>query len=374
VTDLLRILGALLIVLVLLDVFLTVLYARVGAGVISNHLAGATWWTFRTLARPFPRRRDTLLSFCGPSILVLLVGAWVLGLMCGGAMIVQPSLGSGIVTTSGRTPTDFVTALYIVGDSLTTVGTSDFAPRTGALKLFQTFLSLVGISMLTLTLTYFLEIYNALHSRNTFAVKMHHATGSSGDAAELIAGVGPQGQFQAGYNHLTEMAGEMIELFENHHFYAILLYFRFREPHYALARMALITLDTVTLIKSALDDREYAWVKESAAVVQMWRASMEMLTELARVFLPAGCLTMSRASRTSRRSGAGSTVTRSRCSASARPASAPRRTSRSAPTIMLPCAPAGIATSPPSRTTCSIRWTRSTRSAPTPTAPWPPRF
>ena len=286
---LLRILGGLLILLILLDVYLTVLYARVGAGLISHKLACATWWTFRTIAKPFPRHRDPILSFCGPTILVLLVGTWVFGLMVGGAMIIQPALKEGgVVANNGPHQTDFMTALYIAGDAMTTVGTSDFSPRTSAMRVLYTLLSLTGLCIVTLTLTYFLEIYNALQARNTFAVKMHHASADTADAAELLAGVGPRGQFQTGYAHLTEMSAEMIHLFENHHFYAVLLYFRFKEPHYALSRMALITLDTVTLIKSALDDEECGWLKESAAVMKLWRGSMTMLTELAMVFLPGG--------------------------------------------------------------------------------------
>ena len=61
--------GALLIVLVLLDVFLTVLYARIGAGIFSHQLACWTWKLFRAISRPFPRWRDQALSFCGPVII-----------------------------------------------------------------------------------------------------------------------------------------------------------------------------------------------------------------------------------------------------------------------------------------------------------------
>jgi hypothetical protein len=269
-------------------VFLTVLYARVGAGMIGHNLARATWRLFRTIARPFRRGRDAILSFCGPTILVLLVGTWVLGLMCGGALIVYPQLGKTITANSGPTDTSFAAALYITGDSLTTVGTSDFAPRSAPPRLFFTFMSLIGICVLTLTVTYFLEIYNALQARNTCAIKMNHATGGSGDAAELLAGIGAHGEFRTGYAHLAEMAAEIVEIHEAHHFYGVLLYFRFPEPSYALSRMALIHLDTVTLIKSALDDGEYAWLKESAAVLQLWRASMITLAELAVTFLPGG--------------------------------------------------------------------------------------
>jgi hypothetical protein len=281
--------GLLLIALVLLDVYLTVLYARMGNGIISHRLACWTWYVFRALAKPAGRYRDAILSFCGPTTLVLLVFTWIVLLMCGGAFVTRPGLQRGsIQANQGPTPSDFVTAMYVAGDAMTTVGTSDIAPKTAFYRLFYTFLSVIGISILTLTVTYFLEIYNALQKRNTYVNKMHHATGDSGDAVELVAGLGSGGDFQHGYTHLAEMAAETAELYEAHHFYPVLLYFRFREPHYALARAALVTLDTITLIKSALDDGRYAWLKESAAVTQVWNSAMRTVVELSIVFLPEG--------------------------------------------------------------------------------------
>ena len=53
---------------------------------------------------------------------------------------------------------------------------------------------------------------------------------------------------------------------ESHHFYPVLVYFRFNEPYYRLSRLTTILLDAVTLIKSGLDDEEFASLKESAAV------------------------------------------------------------------------------------------------------------
>ena len=280
--------GAALIVFVLADVFLTVLYARMGNGVISHRLACWTWCAFRAIARPFPRQKDRILSFCGPTILVLMVGTWLSLLMCGGAMVIKPALGGSVQSNQGPTSTHFTTALYIAGDAMTTVGASDISPKTPFYRLFYTFLSIIGISVLTLTVTYFLEIYNALQARNTYVVKLHHATNNTGDAAELLAGLGAGGEFQYGYAHLAEMAAEAASLHEVHHFYAVLLYFRFAEPFYALGRGVLVTLDTISLLKSALDDARYGWLKESAAVTQVWRGAMRTVTELSIVFLPQG--------------------------------------------------------------------------------------
>jgi hypothetical protein len=114
---------------------------------------------------------------------------------------------------------------------MTTAGASDLAPKTAFFRIAYTLMSVIGICTLTLTVTYFLEIYNALQSRNTYVSKLHHATGDTGDAAELVAGLGSGGDFQHGYTHLAEMAAEAAELYEAHHFYPVLLYFRFREPH-----------------------------------------------------------------------------------------------------------------------------------------------
>src|SRR5438874_1880570 len=169
--------GVLLIFLVLLDVFLTVLYARIGTGVISDRLTCWTWRFFRWGSRWMGRRRAEWLSLAGPVSLVLLVAVW---------------------------------------------------------------------------------------------------------------GLGGQGDFEVGYTHLAEMSSEMISFKEAHHFYSVVLYFRFREPHYAVSRLTLVVLDSVSLIKSGLDDQRYAWLKESAAVAQLWRATMTLFRILEETFFRCG--------------------------------------------------------------------------------------
>jgi hypothetical protein len=270
------------------DVFLTVLYARIGTGILSHRLACFTWRLFKTVTKPFRRHRDYLLSLSGPVLVVVTVMVWIFTLMTGAALVTHPYLGRSIIATNAPTPTDFVTALYVAGDSMTTVGTSDMAPRTAAFRLFYTGMSLLGICVITMTLTYLLEIYNSLLRRNTLSLRVHLATDETGDAAELLAGLGSQGDFQNGYQCLVSLADEVAAFKESHHFYSVIVYFRFREPHYAISRLATVMLDTVTLIKSALDDRRYAWLKQSAAVAQLWRASMHLMRLLAVSFLPGG--------------------------------------------------------------------------------------
>jgi hypothetical protein len=121
-------LGILLVLIILLDIFLTVLYARIGTSIIGSRVAQLIWASFVKASKVFGSRQGAVLSFCGPVILVLLVAVWALGLTLGAALIMHPELGTSIRATNGETPTDFITAMYAGGTSMAIVGASDFTP------------------------------------------------------------------------------------------------------------------------------------------------------------------------------------------------------------------------------------------------------
>src|SRR3954454_18685974 len=80
----------------------------------------------------------------------------------------------------------------------------------------------------------------------------------------------------------------MTQAQEAHHFYPGLFYFRFSDPYHSVCRYTLVALDTASLIKSALDDQKYRWLKEAGAVAQLWEASMMLVTTLETTFLHHG--------------------------------------------------------------------------------------
>jgi hypothetical protein len=274
--------GALLMALVLADVFLTVLYARAGTGIISDRLAPLIWLALRGPASG--RSGRYLLSFCGPLIVVSLLITWSVLLAVGAALIVHPQLGTTITNSNQDTPTDFVTAIYVAGSSLSIVGGSNFAPQSAGAKLLFLLNSVIGTSVISLTITYLMQIYGALRSRNSLCLKIHALSGETGDAAELLAHLFANNQLSAGYNNLSELATEFTDAKEAHHFYPILFYFRFPEPYYSVSRSWLVALDAVSLIRSALP-KEADWLKQSGAVTQLSAAALLLLTTLNKVFL-----------------------------------------------------------------------------------------
>lgn len=277
--------GIALIFVALLDLFLTVLYARAGAGFISDQVARTTWALVYGLSKAFSRRRAIVLSLSGSMIVVFLIMAWASILTTGSALIMHPYLGSSVRSDDkSNTKTDFWTALYAGGSSMSLVGSSDYSAKTTSFRMVYLFNSLVGMSVMSLALTYVMQIYGALQQRNTYGLSLEHMSGGTGDAAVLIGGIGPNNEFSAGYSNLGEMADATSGVREAHDFYPVLFYFRFPEARYSASRTTLIALDTVSLIRAAIPDGKNGWIKQAASVSQLWEASLSLLRTLEHTF------------------------------------------------------------------------------------------
>jgi len=272
--------GGIVLAITLLDVFLVILYARAGRGLLAPRLAQGVWRVFRGLSG---ERHAGILKYCGPVQLVALVLMWGALLTLGSGLMIHPALGTGVASGSGATDTDFVTALFVGGSSMSIVG-ADYGPTSTGYKLLFLFNSLVGMSVMSLTLIYLMQVYTALRSRNTLGLMLQAQSGGTGDAAELLARWGPRGRFEGGYNNLSSLAGDVAAIKEAHHFYPVLFYFRFEDAHYALSRILLITLDAAALVRTALDPRELGWLQESAALAELERVSTMLLRTLNQSF------------------------------------------------------------------------------------------
>lgn len=117
-------------------------------------------------------------------------------------------------------PTDFVTAIYYSGYTVTTLGTGELTPQTSTYRLLMILEAVLGFSVLTMTLTYFESVYNHLIERNTFALSLHHRTARTVDAAELLARIGTSGDFDSSARQdISNMAQKLLNILESHHSY-----------------------------------------------------------------------------------------------------------------------------------------------------------
>jgi hypothetical protein len=286
--------GALLILCVLVDIFLTVLYAKIGsqgasragAGIISLRVARATWWMFRHVSSRLPVNRDAAWSFCGPVTVVCLVVVWSMLLAAGAALMLHPALGEGVRSSSSPHARDFLSALYVGGSSLSFTSSSDYYPQTGSYRLLYLANALIGTACISLTIAYVLQLYTALQQRNALGLSISVMTKDSADPVMLLTGLGPQGRFDTGYTIVADLAAELSAIKEAHHLYPLLFFYRPYQPANSIPQIAFIALDVVTLLRTALDDGQYRWLKESAAVESVGRLASLMVETLGSTFIP----------------------------------------------------------------------------------------
>jgi hypothetical protein len=276
--------GAGLMLLFLADIFLTVLYARAGTGLLALHWNRGVWASLRGVARLFGRRSGAVLSLGGPFIVISLIAFWALGLTIGAAMIVQPELGSAIRPSSGDTPKDFVTALLVAGNSLSIVGGGDYSPHTAGTRILYLLNSLIGASVLSLVLSYLVQVYSGLRERNTLALTVDLMTGGTGDAAEMLARLGPDDDFSDASSELGNLVRSLSATKEAHHFYPLLFYFRFKQPLYSVSRFCFVLLDLATLIDTTIDRQKHKTLVRSAAVESLRQCARMLLETLDRNF------------------------------------------------------------------------------------------
>lgn len=288
-----QLVGVLVILVALLDIFLTVLYAKIGAdgasragaGIVSLRVARVVWWMFRRISGRLPVNRDAAWSFCGPATVVCLVVVWSALLALGAALMLHPALGEGVRSNSSQAH-DFVTALYVGGSSLAFTSSSDYSPQTDFYRLLYLANALIGTGCLSVTITYILQLYNAVLQRNSLGLSMCVMTKDTADAAVLLAALGPQGRFDTGYTVVANLASQLTAVKEAHHLYPLLFFYRPYHPASSIPQIAFVALDTVTLLRTALDDGQYRWVKESAAVENLGGLASIMVKTLESTFIP----------------------------------------------------------------------------------------
>ena len=283
-----QILGTAVTLLFLADIFLTVLYARAGTGLLAPYWDRAVWALLRGIAKLAGGCRGTVLSFAGPLIIVSLIGFWAIGLTVGAALVIQPELGTSIRPSSGETPRDFITALLVAGNSLSIVGGGDYSPHTSGTRLLFLVNSLIGASVLSLVLSYLVQVYSALRERNALALAVDLMTDGTGDAAVMLARLMPNGEANDATSELGNLIRSLSAIKEAHHFYPLLFYFRFEEPRYAVSRFSFVLLDATTLIDTALDQRGYGSLAASAPVAAIRRGARMVLETLDSNFPTGG--------------------------------------------------------------------------------------
>lgn len=160
-------LGVILILGTLRDIFQE-LFRPSGWGALSRMHLQQLWRFFRWIAN----YDKSILVLAGPSMLISVIGLWIVLLATGWALIMWPHLPEDFLLSPGLRPSnqgDFLDVLYLSLVTLTTLGYGDIAPLDGWLRIFVPLEALIGFGLLTASLTWVLSLYPVLARRRSLA-------------------------------------------------------------------------------------------------------------------------------------------------------------------------------------------------------------
>lgn len=247
--------GAALILVIIFMTFETVVLPRsVSRRWQAPRRAQCMLW--RMWSRPVRRwrgqeRREAYLSVFGPSVLIVLLGVGIVGLVLGFALV-HWGLDTRLDTNDARST--FAASLYGSGTTFATLGLGDVVPHTGIGRLLVVLEAAMGMGFLALVIAYVPILNQAFFQREVHAAVIDARAGSPPSALELLRRHAGSDQAAALAEVLTWSERWAAELLESHLSYPILAYFR--SQHYRQSWLSSIAtiLDVSALIIVGLDE------------------------------------------------------------------------------------------------------------------------
>jgi ABC-type multidrug transport system fused ATPase/permease subunit len=245
--------GFILIVVVLWDVFETIVLPRrvTRRFRLTRFFYRVVWAPWATIGRRMHRskKRETFLSIFGPLSLLALLVLWAASLVVGFALL-HGAFGSHI-STSG--PSGFFTDLYYSGTTFFTLGLGDIAPVDGPARTITVIEASLGFGLLALVIGYFPVLYQAFSRREVNISMLDARAGTPPTAAELLRRH-QEGQSLASLDQLLR-DWEMwaADLMESHLSYPVLCFFRSQHDNQSWLGALNTVLDACSLVMVGVD-------------------------------------------------------------------------------------------------------------------------
>ena len=235
------VLGVVLLVVVVVDLLWTTLWADGGAGPVSAHLSNVVWRGLRRVGRS----RSTIVSLAGPIVLAATLVTWVVLLWAGWTFVFAGSEDSLQPGSDGLQVT-WPARIYFVAYSMFTMGNGDYLPVGGLWQVVTALTTASGMLLITLAVSYVLSVLGAVAQKRSFAGTVR----GFGETGSAIALSGWNGRDLHDLDlPLSSLAADASSLADKHKTYPILHYYHSDTREHASA-LAVAALDeALTLIR-----------------------------------------------------------------------------------------------------------------------------
>jgi hypothetical protein len=260
--------GVVVLASVLLDVFLTVVVPRrpplAGRRLrVSRYLVPGLWsgWRWVGLRMPSAERREVFLGIFGALIVILLLIAWVLGLVVGYGLVLD-----ALHAQLRPEPENFGGALYFAGTSLLTLGFGDFVAVGGLARLVALVAAATGLGVFALCITLLFTLYGSFQRREVAVVVLEAGAGAPPSGVTLLETYAVAGILDDLPYVFRSWQSWAAEVLDSHLAYPVLAYFRSSHDNDSWISSLGAVMDASTLVLTTIKGGPKGWAKLSRSV------------------------------------------------------------------------------------------------------------
>ncbi len=218
-----------LILLAARDIFDTLFHPH-GRGVVSERLIRLVWAAVGAVGG----RRPKTLTVAGPLAFIAVLLSWVTLVAVGGALVFEPRLPEEFVLAPGvaaeRTG-GFLDAVYVSLVNLTSLGFGDVVPAEGWLRVLAPLQALIGLGLLTASVSWILSIYGVLGDLRSTARELSLLCDASTAPGQRLDELDPPSQELI----LRALTSRLVAVRLDLRHFPIAYYFDSREPAHVLS-------------------------------------------------------------------------------------------------------------------------------------------
>ena len=254
--DLLRVaealLGAVVVVTVLRDVFQSVVTPRPVGGFwrLGRFPVLRLWRPWRWIAFHLRdgQRREAMLGSFGPLAVMLALVTWVVLLV----------LGYGLLMDAMRDqikprPPGFGSSVYFAGTSMLTIGFGDFVPASGPTRVVALMAGATGLGVFAVVITFLFSLFAAFQRREVSVVMLEAAAGAPPSGVTVLETFALGGILAELPDMFRMWQMWSAEVLDSHLAYPVLAYFRSSHDNDSWISSLGAVMDAATLVLTTID-------------------------------------------------------------------------------------------------------------------------
>ena len=244
----LLVLGLLIMLLGLVEGLWTTIWVDGNSSPFTGRFTTLIWKLFRRIV---PKGNHKTLSLAGPTILAATVFSWIFFIWLGWTLMFYSDSTSLKVSNNPDFVLDFSDAAWFVSYTMFTVGNGDFLPQDGIWQVISAIVAFTGMAMVTLSITYILQVVSAVATKRAFASEVM-SIGKS--AEEFVIKQWTGNDFGAFELQLNSLSSQLSLLSEQHLAFPILHYYHAARVQKSQDVAVAILDDALNIIKLGMEE------------------------------------------------------------------------------------------------------------------------